>query len=109
MSVLLRRHATLETVAVQEPTGIDGQGKPSYGAASDVLGRVVHEDTVARGSQGEEVKAVATIWISGAQSPLPAENWRVTTSAMVGIVVERQEGRVLAGAVDHVRVKLIAE
>lgn len=109
MSVLLRRHAGLEMVAVEEPAGIDGQGKPSYGASSDILGRVVCEDTVARASQGEEVKAVATIWIDGAQDPLPEENWRVTTSAMVGIVVERQEGRVLAGAVDHVRVKLIAE
>lgn len=106
MSVLLKRHAELETVTVEPYLTVDGQGKPSYDTAAEIVGRVVREDDVARTREGDEIKSVATVWVDGEQSPLPVYNDRVTVTGLVGIVVEHVERRTLRNVLDHVRVKL---
>ena len=109
MSVLLNRHATLETVSIEALSGMGEQGEPTYGTSVDVEGRVVLEDSVARNAAGEEVKSFASVWIGSAQEIFPGEGDRVTVSGLVGIVVEREEGRTLKNVVDHVMVKLREE
>lgn len=108
MSETLKRHSKLETVGVQAQTGYDDQGKPSYGASAVIQARVVRGDTIVRANNGEDVRTIATIWIDGEASPLPATDAKLTCAdGLVGIVVERMDGRSLqADELDHVRVRI---
>ena len=99
-----------ETVQAQAPSGVDGQGKPSYGAQVAFKARVVREEKVARLGDGSEIVTVATLWEDAGQPVLPVEEWRLTlTGGLVGIVVERNEGRNLSGVLDHVRMRIRRE
>ena len=102
--------ATLEDVVVEPQTGLDGQGKPTYGTSSLVKGRVVGETKVIRRGSGSEIETFATIWIAGDQVPLPLQEDRLTlVSGLVGIVVERLEGRRLSNVLNHIRIRLRKE
>lgn len=106
MSQLLEQGQGVETVAVQAPGGVDGQGKPTYGTAASIKARVVREDSVVKQADGDEVVAVVTAWIDAAQSPMPDDHYRVTfADGLVGIVVEVKKRKNLMGALDHVRIK----
>lgn len=117
MSVLLKRHATPEDIQVQQCTGLDGQGKPTYNAAVSIKGNVLRHVAVTRSNNavlmqpGDQVDVMATVWVDGEQSRLPAENDRITLAdGSVGIVVDFKERRwIQSGIVDHVRVKLREE
>jgi len=101
-----------ETVQAQAPTGFDETGKPTYGSNQSFKARVVREEKVARLADGSEIATMATLWedARGSQSVIPVEEWRLTLSdGLVGIVVERMEGRSLAGVLDHVRLRLRRE
>jgi len=107
MSVILERHATLETVALEIASGVDGQGKPAYAAAVSVDARVVRMADVARTVTGTEIRTFATVLIPGGQGTFAGENDRVTTAdGLVGIVVEREDGRRINGTLDYVALKL---
>lgn len=117
MSVSLTRHAQLEDVTVKQVTGIDGQGKPTYGPGTVLRGRVVRKDEVIRteagrpASQGDSLSVFATAWFDAAQSPLPDTNWQLTfADGLIGIVVlvDKVKG-VRSGALDHVMVKVREE
>lgn len=109
--ISLQRGSKLQTVQVELPTTLDDQGKQSYAAKAPVDGRVIRGDDIARLPSGEEIKTIATIWIDAAQSPLPVPDARLTCEdGLVGIVVERMDGRSLqGGALDHVRVRIREE
>ncbi len=108
MSVFLKRHATLETMSLEEESGVDGQGMPSYASAVDIDAFVVRSDEVVRTINGEEVKVFATAHVDAEQSVLPEFNHRVTLAdGTVAIVVMREDVKNLQrGAVDHVELKL---
>lgn len=116
MSQLLKRLGTLQTVTVEALSGIDGQGKPSYGTGEEIHARVIREDDVVRGTDlaggdGEEVRTMMTVWIDACESPLPEHGSRLTTDdGQVGIVVNVKNVRnIRRGTLDHVRVKLREE
>lgn len=108
MSVTLQSHGAMETVGVQAQTGYDDQGKPSYGVSAPIQARVVRGDTIVRVNNGEDVLTVATLWVDGEESPLPTTDAKITCAdGLVGIVVERMDGRSLqADELDHVRVRI---
>lgn len=109
--IALSRGVGFETVQTQSPSGVDGQGKPTYAAVVAIKARVVREDKTVRKPDGSEIVSVATIWIDVGQPALPLEQWRLTlVEGLVGIVVERMEGRNLSkGALDHVRLRMRRE
>jgi len=101
-----------ETVQGQAPTGVNEAGKPTYGSQTAFKARVVREEKVARLADGSEIATMATLWEDalGSQSVIPVEEWRLTLSdGLIGIVVERMEGRTLGGVLDHVRLRLRRE
>lgn len=108
MSATLQRHSKLEIVEVAPQSGSDDQGKPSYAAPASILARVVRGDTIVRVNNGEDVRTVATIWVDGEQVPLPQMDDKLTCEdGLIGIVVERMDGRSLQfDELDHVRVRI---
>lgn len=107
MSVTLKRHGTLQTVQVLAYASVDGQGKPTYAASVNISGRVVREDVVVRAANGEDIRTVATVWVDGAQSPLPKVDDKLQLAdGLVGIVVERVDGRTIQDVLDNVRVRI---
>jgi len=99
-----------ETVTAQAPSGVDGQGKPTYAAGSTFKARVVREEKVSRRGDGSEIVTIATLWEDAAQSVLPLEEWRLTlTGGLIGIVVERDERRDISGNLDHVYMRIRRE
>lgn len=109
MNILARDGGT-EVVQVELRAGIDGQGKPGYDSPIDVDARVIIHSEVIRQPSGSEQRVIATVWIDGAQSTLPTMDDRIATAqGLVGIVVDRLDGRSLSGVLDHVRLKIREE
>jgi hypothetical protein len=105
MSKTLDR-AVKETVLLSPDGGVDDDGRPVYGTAIAIQGRVVRGDEVVRLANGSEIKTFVTIWIPGTEDPLPTTDDRIVLeSGLAGIVVERTEGKTLSGVLDHVRIK----
>lgn len=111
MSITLKRHGVLQSVSVEAVSGLDGQGKPSYGTAVVIQARVVREDSTVAKGDGSEIKTVATLWIDAEQSPFPDQEYRITLAdGLIGIVAERVDSRgIQSGDVDHVRIKVREE
>jgi hypothetical protein len=104
--IALSRTAVLETFELEVNNGMDDQGKPNYDSPVAVDGRVVREDSVARLPNGAEVRTSVTVWCNGTEPLLPTTDDRVSFSdGLVGIVVERVDGKTLSGVLDHVRIK----
>lgn len=100
-------NAVLETVVVNPPASTDNQGLPTYGASVNIQARVVREEAVVRMPSGEDVRTAVTIWVPGTQSLMPVMDAKLTClDGLVGIVVERKDGKTLANDLDHVRVRI---
>ena len=100
---VLSQGVGFETVQAQAPSGVDGQGKPTYAVATAIKARVVREEKVARLGDGSEIITMATLWEDAGQPVLPLEEWRLTLSdGLVGIVIQRNEKRSIAGVLDHI-------
>lgn len=107
MSVTLRRHAVLQVIAVQTQGALDTQGRPSFNTAYNLNARVIREDSTIRAASGESIKTFVTCYISGDQSPMPKNDDLITfVDGVVGIVVERIDGKTLGDVLDHVQLKL---
>jgi hypothetical protein len=109
MSVTLRHHVGLEDFTVEQAVGMDRQGKPTYD--SPIAGEcwVVREQHVARNGRGEEVQALATMYVDGEFTPMPNENDRIVIGSeeLVAIIVSRVDVKELqSGALDHVELHL---
>lgn len=111
MSITLLRHATLESITLQQASGVDGQGKPTYGAGTTISGVVRRKDDVIRSTTGQEIIVNATVWLDAAQSPMPTTGDRMTLAdGMVGIVMAADKINTLkTGVLDHVKVQLQQE
>lgn len=108
MSVTVERHATLSAVVLNAQTGIDAQGKPTYGANQNLTGRAVRVDSAVHLPSGQEVTAVATVWFPKTTTPVPALDDKLTLAdGLVGIVVEKVQAKGLqSGAEGDIRVKI---
>lgn len=106
MSVTLLRHAKLEAVTLNQMTGVDGQGKSTFGANNAINGRVIRRDEVIKDATGADVKVNVTAWFDAAQTPLPMVNDKLTfADGLVGIVVKVDKVETLqSGVLDHVKV-----
>lgn len=105
MSITLDR-AVKEIIMLAADNGVDEQGMPVYLTPVAIEGRVVRGDEVVRLANGSEIKTFVTAWIDSAQVPLPSTDDRIVlASGLIGIVVERTEGKTLQGVLDHVRIK----
>jgi hypothetical protein len=108
----LTARAGVQALTLERLAGTDGQGVPSYGSALALDGFPVREHTVVRTASGDEIAAVATVWVDAGEAPnLPDEQDRLTLAdGFVGIVIKREDGRALgSGALDHVVVALREE
>ena len=85
-SVTLARHLTLETMQVEEMTGLDGQGKPSYNTPVDVDARITREDKLSMRADGSYVKTNLTAWVPADAAIIPDEQYRVTYASIAFIV-----------------------
>lgn len=99
------KRVTTETVAVEPFSGLDGQGAPSYGASQNIEARVVREDEQVIDADGDEIRTTLTLWVDADESPLPAEQDRVTVDGTVYIGVSRYEGKSFRADVTHVRLR----
>lgn len=109
MSVLLKRHAKVETITVKALSTIDKQGKPTYASAGVSVSAVVRRaDSVVRSASGEDIQTFATVYIDGEQTTFPGIDDRVELAdGLVGIVVSRDKVPGLqSGTLDHVVVTL---
>jgi len=90
-----------------------GDGSVAYDSPQTIEGRFVEMTEVARSADGEEVRTTLSGWVDGIESPLPAENDRITfpVSGRTYKVIEADTRRELdaGAAVDHVKVKCIEE
>lgn len=111
MTTVLRTGRGMESVLVQAAGGIDGQGKPTYGASVTIKARVVRESVVVLLGDGSQVKSVATLWIDAGQPVLPKEQDQLalTGGTVLVVVIERMERVTLGGVLDHVRLRCRAE
>jgi hypothetical protein len=111
MQSLSSAHTGLETVTIERPSALDGQGLPSYDSPVAVLMFVLREQSVVRQANGDEVQAIASMWCGADQPMLPQEQDRLVTSdGLTGIVIARQDGKSLqTGALDMVAVQVREE
>lgn len=107
MTVLLRRHAKLESVTWQPLTGVDGQGKPAYAnPGTALMANVERGQEVIRLTNGQEVRIEATLWFDYTAS-LPVLNDKLVLTGLTGIVVMRDEpADSQSGVIDHVEVMI---
>jgi hypothetical protein len=104
---VLRSGVGFETVQSQAPSGVDGQGLPSYAVAVPIKARVVRTEKVERQPDGSNVAVLAELWIDALQPVLPLEDYKLTLiDGLVGIVMERKENRALNGTLDHIKLRL---
>ena len=109
MSVLLQRGEGVETVTLEALSGVDAQGKPTYGSPIAIKGRVVREDALVKLGGGSEVQTVVTVWIDAAQTQ-PADQDHLTfADGLVGVVVEVLQRKRIDGTADHTRVRVKKE
>jgi hypothetical protein len=109
---ILRSSTRLQAISIQLFASLDGQGKPSYGSAATVYGRVIRKTEVVRLPSGEEVRLVAAAWIDGNAVRIPNVNDRITLAdGLVGIVLDRTDGRSLSNpkVLDHVHIRIREE
>src|SRR3954469_13241290 len=107
MSSTVKR-AAVSTISVQAAASLDGQGRPSYGAATSLKARVVREINSVRNPSGEQIGTAVTCYIPAGQSAsMPNNDDQVTCpDGFVGIVVERKDENTIAGVSDHTRIRL---
>lgn len=115
MTVLLRRHAKLETIKVQRATGADDQGLPTYSDPISIQAFVKAKETkidrLTTASAVDEVQIQTAVWVDYHQPVLPDYNDRLTLAdGTTGIVVDRIVARKLRKShIDHVRLGLREE
>jgi len=110
MSVIIDRHATLETITVEVDTGdTDGQGIPVFDSEVDISAYVVREDKLAVSADGSEIRTSLTIWVPAGEDVLPAEGDRITYGTGTYIGREYKEVSRLNGDVSHVRLRCSEE
>jgi hypothetical protein len=108
MSVLVKRHLTLQDVALSTWVSTTGQGAIVYGTPVTVAMRIAFIDEIIRGADGEEIKSAGTFWIDSEETLLPVAGDRIyiitrATFDRYFIVLDARLMRSLqSGAVDHV-------
>jgi hypothetical protein len=104
MSTLLSRRGSTTTIYV-EPFGdtLDGQGKPTYGSAVEVEGRVSEEVENIIGPDGSEEQTTLSVWVDGAALFHPQERDRFEHCGTDYVVRRRQVRRRLDGRIHHVK------
>ena len=104
---VLKNGIGFEMVQTQAPSGVDGQGLPSYAGAVAIQARVVRTEKVERQPDGSDIAVLAELWVDSAQPVLPLEEYKLTlVDGLVGIVMERKENRALSGSLDHIKLRL---
>jgi len=110
MSVVIDRHATLETITVEVDTGdTDGQGIPVFDSEVDISAYVAREDKLAVSADGSEVRTSLTIWVPAGEDVLPDEGDRITRGTENFIGREYREIKRLNGDVSHIRLRCSEE
>lgn len=74
------RHLMSSRVSVAARSGVDGYGKPSYGAAATYAAHVRGERTLVRNASGQEVVSSQTVYLATAASVLPSAQVTLSTS-----------------------------
>ncbi|KKN44573.1 hypothetical protein LCGC14_0691770 [marine sediment metagenome] len=105
MSVLLSRHATLETVGVEARSGVDGEGAPNYAASVDIKSRVTRSEKVVLNEEGTEVRTVLNVWTPSTSDTLPGRKARLTFGGEKFIVVDLKDVKGLDATAEHRRVR----
>jgi len=106
MSVVIDRHATLETITVEVDTGdTDGQGIPVFDSGVDVSAFVVEEDKLAVSADGSEIRTSLTIWVPADEDVLPAEGDRITYGTDTYIGREYKRIKRLNGELQFIRLR----
>jgi hypothetical protein len=90
-SVILDRHLTLETISVEQQSGVDGQGRPAYAAAVEIEARVLRQDKVVLMGDGTQQRTQLSVWVPADEDYLPVETDRITYSSEQFIVAEMKE------------------
>lgn len=104
MSVLLKRGLPKDTIGVELPNGLDGQGVQSYQASTNIDGYYTETDEVVFNDDGEQERVTLKVWVDADESTIPTRKSRLTIDGTTYIVKTRKENkRLLAGggAVDH--------
>lgn len=104
-SIVLARHLKLETVQVEEPTGIDAQGKPTYDSPVDIEARLVREDKMTMKADGSYVQTNLTAWVPADETVLPDTRYRLTYSSETFIVEHKKDVKNRNAVLVHRRIR----
>lgn len=108
-SVLLSRMMQQQTITVEAFTGVDGQGKPSYGSAKTTEAVVRAQASVVTTAEGSQLGTDMTLWFRADAPVFAEEQDRVTVDGMKYIAVEVKDVENFGSVRIHRRVKCQVE